>query len=39
MIFNIVVDAVMRAFLEVVCGPKEAQHGMEWAAGERKLVF
>ena len=39
MIFNIVVDAVMRAVLEVVCGPQEAQNGMGWAAGERNLVF
>ena len=39
MIFNIVVDAVVRAVLEVVCGPQEAQDNMGWAAGERKLVF
>ena len=36
-IFNIVVDEVARAVLEVVCGPQEAQHGMGWAAGERYL--
>ena len=37
--FNIVVDAVVRAVLEVVCGPQEAQENMGWSAGERKLVF
>ena len=39
MIFNIVVDAVVRATLEVVCGPQKAQHGMGWAAGEHKFIF
>ena len=39
MIFNIVVDAVLRATLEVVCAPLEAQHGMGWVAGESNLVF
>ena len=39
MIFNIVVDAVVRAVLGVVCGPQEAQHGMGWSAGEWNLVF
>ena len=39
MIFNIVVDAVVRAVLEEVCSPQEAQHGMVWALGEIKLVF
>ena len=39
MIFNIVVDAVMREVLEVVCGPQEARHRMSWVAGERNLVF
>ena len=38
-ILNTVVDAVVQAVLEVVCSPREAQHGMEWAAGERNLVF
>ena len=28
MIFNIVVDVVVRAVLDVVCGPHEAQHGL-----------
>ena len=27
-IFNIVVDAVVQAVLDVVCIPQEAQHGM-----------
>ena len=39
MIFNIVVDEVVRAVLELVCGPHEAWHGMGWVAGERNLVF
>ena len=39
MIFNIVVNAVVWAVLDVVCGPQEAQHGLGWAAGERNLVF
>ena len=39
MIFNIVVDLGVRAFLEVVCGPQEARHSMGWAAGECNLVF
>ena len=33
MIFNIVVDAVVRLVLDMVCGPQEAQHGMGWVAG------
>ena len=39
MIFNIVVDAVVQAVLEVVCSSHESQHGMGYAAGERKLFF
>ena len=39
MIFNIMVDAVVRAVLDVVYGPHEVQHGLGWAAGERNLVF
>ena len=39
MIFNIMVDAVVTAFLEVVCGPHEARHDMGWAEGERNLAF
>ena len=38
-IFNIVVDAVMQAVLDVVYGPQEAQHGLGWAAGERNMIF
>ena len=38
-IFNIVVDAVVRETLEVVCAPQEARNGMGWAAGERNLIF
>ena len=39
MIFNIVVDAVGRAVLKVVCGLQEEEHGMGWAEEERNLVF
>ena len=39
MLFNIVMDAVLRAVLDVVCGPQEAHHCMIWAAGEINLVF
>ena len=38
-IFNIVVDLVVRAVLEEVCGPKEDHHGLGWSAGERNQVF
>ena len=38
-IFNIVVDAVVRAVFDVVCVPQEAQHGLGWAAGEGNLIF
>ena len=38
-IFNIVVDAVVRAVLEEVCIPQESQHGMGWEVGESNLVF
>ena len=39
MIFNIMVDAVTRATLEVVYGPQEARHGMGWSTGECNLLF
>ena len=39
MLFNIVVDAVARATLEVVCGPQEARHGMGWAVGDCNLIL
>ena len=39
MIFNIVVDAVVRATLEVFCGPQEARHGVGWVAGKHNLIF
>ena len=38
-IFNIVVDAVVRVVIDVVCGPQEAQHGLGLVAGERNLIF
>ena len=39
MIFNIVVDAVVWAVLDVVFGPQEARHGLGWAAGERNFIL
>ena len=39
MVFNTVVDAVVREVLEVFCGTQEAQHKMGWVAGERNLMF
>ena len=39
MIFNIVVDAVVQAVLEEVCGIHEAHHRLGWATGESNLVF
>ena len=39
MIFNIVVGAMLRATLQVVCVPQEARNRMGWAAGEHKLIF
>ena len=38
-IFNIMVDAVVQAVLDVVCGPQEAHHGLGWAAGERNVLL
>ena len=39
MVFNIMVDAVVREVCYSVCRPQKAQHGLYWAAGERNLVF
>ena len=39
MIFNIVVDVVVRAVLDVFCSPQEDQNCMGWASGERNVVF
>ena len=33
------VDAVVRAFLDVFCGPQEAKHDLGWVAGERNVTF
>ena len=38
-IFNILVDAVVRAALLEVCGPQDAHHGFGWVAGEHKIFF
>ena len=39
MIFNIMVDAVVRAVLDGSCRPQEAQHSFGWAAGDRNVIF
>ena len=39
MIFNIVLDAVVRAVLLEVCGPQEAHHGFGWATGKHNIVL
>ena len=38
-IFNIVVDAVVRAVLLEVYGPQKSHHRFCWAAGEHCIVF
>ena len=32
-------DAVVRATLQEICGPQEAQHGFGWLAGEHNICF
>ena len=39
MIFNIVVDVVLRKVIDVVCRYQEAQNGLGWAAGDRNVFF
>ena len=39
MMFNIMVNEVVGALLEVVCAPQDTRHDMGWAVGERNLVF
>ena len=39
MIFDIVMEAVVRAVLLEVCRPQEAQHGFGWVAGEHNICF
>ena len=38
-LFNIIVDAVVRATLQDICRPQEAQHGFGWSAGEHNICF
>ena len=38
-IFNIVVDAVVRAALQEICGPQESQHGFVWEAEDPNICF
>ena len=38
-LFNIIVDAVVRATLQEICGPQEAQHGFDWLVGEHNICF
>ena len=37
--WNIIVDAVVLAVLEEVCGPHEAHYWLVWVAGESNLTF
>ena len=39
MIFNIMVDEVVRDVLEELCGPKESQFCWGWAAEEQNILF
>ena len=39
MIFNILVNAVVREVLLEVCGHQEAHHGFFWAAGEQNIAL
>ena len=36
-LFNIIVYAVVRATLQDIRGPQEAQHGFGWSAGENNI--
>ena len=38
-IFNILVDAVVRAVLMEICVPQEAQHGFVWSSGNHNICF
>ena len=37
-IFNMVVDALLKAALMGVCGPQVAQHSLVWVAGEQEII-
>ena len=39
MLLNIVVNAVVREVLDVVCGPQGAQHGLGWAVRVQNLLI
>ena len=39
MILNILLDVVVRAVLDVVCGHREAEHSLVWAVWERNMIF
>ena len=38
-LFNIIVDAVVRATLKEICGPQESQHGFGWSGREHNICF
>ena len=38
-IFNLVVEAVVRAVLLELCGPQEANYGFGLSTGEHNIVF
>ena len=39
MIFNIIMDAMVREVLQEVCGPQESQYGFGWEAVEHNIWF
>ena len=39
MIFKILVDVVVRAVIDVVCGLQDSQHALGWVTGERNVIF
>ena len=38
-LFNIIVDSVVRADLQEICGSQEAQLGFGWSTGEHNIFF
>ena len=38
-LFNTIVDELVRATLQEICGHQEAQHGFGWSAGEHNICF
>ena len=38
-LLNIIVDSVVRATLQEICGPQEAHHGFGWSTGEHNIFL